>query len=57
MGKLEDMGTAGCRGGGRRAFSRRSPMWTLPATMTARLKAIEERYQTRLFHRSTRALP
>lgn len=24
--------------------------------MTARLKAMEERYQTRLFHRSTRAI-
>lgn len=27
-----------------------------PATMTARLKALEERYQTRLFNRSTRAI-
>lgn len=56
MGKLEDMAlivevaeTGGLSAAGRR-------MSLSPASMTARLKAIEERYQTRFFHRSTRAI-
>jgi len=56
MGKLEDMAlvvevaeTGGLSSAGRR-------LSLSPASMTARLKAIEERYKTRLFNRSTRAL-
>ncbi|HDG7811255.1 TPA: LysR family transcriptional regulator [Klebsiella quasipneumoniae] len=48
MGKLEDMALLVAAAGRRLSLS--------PATMTARLKAMEERYQTRLFHRSTRAI-
>jgi hypothetical protein len=56
MGKLEDMAllVAVVEAGGLSAAGRH--MGLSPATMTARLKAIEERYQTRLFHRSTRAI-
>ncbi len=56
MGKLEDMAllVEVAEAGGLSAAGRRLSL--SPATMTARLKAIEERYQTRLFHRSTRAL-
>jgi DNA-binding transcriptional LysR family regulator len=56
MGKLEDMAllVAVVEAGGLSAAGRR--MGLSAATMTARLKAIEERYQTRLFHRSTRAI-
>ncbi|EMH1192659.1 LysR family transcriptional regulator [Klebsiella variicola] len=56
MGKLEDMAllVAVARAGGLSAAGRRLSL--SPATMTARLKAMEERYQTRLFHRSTRAI-
>ena len=56
MGKFEDITlliqvveTGGLAAAGRR-------MNLSPATMTARLKALEERYQTRLFNRSTRAI-
>lgn len=56
MGKIEDLTllvevveTGGLAAAGRR-------MNLSPATMTARLKALEERYQTRLFNRSTRAI-
>lgn len=56
MGKFEDMTllvevveTGGLAAAGRR-------MNLSPATMTARLKALEERYQTRFFNRSTRAI-
>lgn len=56
MGKLEDMAllVEVARAGSLSAAGRRLSL--SPATMTARLKAIEERYQTRLFHRSTRSL-
>ncbi|HCD3311157.1 TPA: LysR family transcriptional regulator [Enterobacter chengduensis] len=56
MGKLEDMAllVEVAEAGGLSAAGRRLSL--SPATMTARLKAIEERYQTRLFHRSTRSL-
>ncbi|HBQ2552150.1 TPA: LysR family transcriptional regulator [Klebsiella variicola] len=56
MGKLEDMVllVAVAEAGGLSAAGRRLSL--SPATMTARLKAMEERYQTRLFHRSTRAI-
>ncbi|EIY5153277.1 LysR family transcriptional regulator [Klebsiella variicola] len=56
MGKLEDMAllVAVAEAGGLSAVGRRLSL--SPATMTARLKAMEERYQTRLFHRSTRAI-
>ena len=56
MGKLEDMAllVAVAEAGGLFAAGRRLSL--SPATMTARLKAMEERYQTRLFHRSTRAI-
>ncbi|CTQ01825.1 TPA: LysR family transcriptional regulator [Klebsiella variicola] len=56
MGKLEDMAllVAVAEAGGLSAAGRRLSL--SPATMTARLKAMEERYQTRLFHRSTRAI-
>lgn len=56
MGKLEDMAllVAVAEAGGLSASGRRLSL--SPATMTARLKAMEERYQTRLFHRSTRAI-
>lgn len=56
MGKLEDMAllAAVAEAGGLSAAGRRLSL--SPATMTARLKAMEERYQTRLFHRSTRAI-
>ncbi|HHY2531346.1 TPA: LysR family transcriptional regulator [Klebsiella variicola] len=57
MGKLEDMAllvAVAEAGGGLSAAGRRLSL--SPATMTARLKAMEERYQTRLFHRSTRAI-
>ena len=56
MGKLEDMTllVAVVDAGGLAAAGRR--MNLSPATMTARLKAIEERYQTRFFTRSTRAI-
>ena len=56
MGKLEDMAllVAVAEAGSLSAAGRRLSL--SPATMTARLKAIEERYQTRLFHRSTRSL-
>ena len=56
MGKLEDMAliVEVAETGGLSAAGRRLSL--SPASMTARLKAIEERYQTRLFHRSTRAL-
>ncbi|WP_044859827.1 LysR family transcriptional regulator, partial [Enterobacter ludwigii] len=56
MGKLEDMAllVEVAEAGGLSAAGRRLSL--SPATMTARLKAIEERYQTRLFHRSTRAI-
>ena len=56
MGKLEDMTllVAVVDAGGLAAAGRR--MNLSPATMTARLKAIEERYQTRFFNRSTRAI-
>lgn len=51
MGKLEDMAllVAVAEAGGLSAAGRRLSL--SPATMTARLKAMEERYQTRLFHR------
>ena len=56
MGKLEDMAllVEVVEAGGLAAAGRR--MNLSPATMTARLKALEERYQTRLFNRSTRAI-
>ena len=56
MGKLEDMAllVAVAEAGGLSAAGRRLSL--SPGTMTARLKAMEERYQTRLFHRSTRAI-
>lgn len=56
MGKLEDMAllVAVAEAGELSAAGRRLSL--SPATMTARLKAMEERYQTRLFHRSTRAI-
>lgn len=56
MGKLEDMAllVAVAEAGGLSAAGRRLSLSS--ATMTARLKAMEERYQTRLFHRSTRAI-
>jgi DNA-binding transcriptional LysR family regulator len=56
MGKLEDMAliVEVAEAGGLSAAGRRLSL--SPASMTARLKAIEERYQTRLFHRSTRAI-
>lgn len=56
MGKLEDMAllVAVAEAGGLSAAGRRLSL--SPATMTARLKAMEERYQIRLFHRSTRAI-
>lgn len=56
MGKLEDTAllVAVAEAGGLSAAGRRLSL--SPATMTARLKAMEERYQTRLFHRSTRAI-
>ncbi|MCI4424187.1 LysR family transcriptional regulator [Klebsiella variicola] len=56
MGKLEDMAllVAVAEAGGLSAAGRRLSL--SPATMTARLKAMEECYQTRLFHRSTRAI-
>ncbi|ENE4773164.1 LysR family transcriptional regulator [Klebsiella variicola] len=56
MGKLEDMAllVAVAEAGGLSAAGRRLSL--SPATMTARLKAMEERYQSRLFHRSTRAI-
>lgn len=56
MGRLEDMAllVAVAEAGGLSAAGRRLSL--SPATMTARLKAMEERYQTRLFHRSTRAI-
>ncbi|WP_171888079.1 LysR family transcriptional regulator [Klebsiella variicola] len=56
MGKLEDMAllVAVAEAGGLSAAGRRLSL--SPATMTARLKGMEERYQTRLFHRSTRAI-
>ncbi|PXJ97529.1 LysR family transcriptional regulator [Klebsiella variicola] len=56
MGKLEDMAllVAVAEAGGLSAAGRRLSL--SPATMTARRKAMEERYQTRLFHRSTRAI-
>ncbi|MEW7311882.1 LysR substrate-binding domain-containing protein [Buttiauxella gaviniae] len=56
MGKLEDMAllVAVVEAGGLAAAGRR--MNLSPATMTARLKALEERYQTRFFNRSTRAI-
>ena len=56
MGKLEDMAllVAVAEAGGLSAAGRRLSL--SPATMTARLTAMEERYQTRLFHRSTRAI-
>ncbi|HCQ8409448.1 TPA: LysR family transcriptional regulator [Klebsiella variicola subsp. variicola] len=56
MGKLEDMAllVAVAEAGGLSAAGRRLSL--SPATMTARLRAMEERYQTRLFHRSTRAI-
>ena len=56
MGMLEDMAllVAVAEAGGLSAAGRRLSL--SPATMTARLKAMEERYQTRLFHRSTRAI-
>ncbi|WP_323113349.1 LysR family transcriptional regulator [Klebsiella variicola] len=56
MGKLEDMAllVAVAEAGGLSAAGRRLSL--SPATMTARLKAMEERYQTSLFHRSTRAI-
>ncbi|MGG7445063.1 LysR substrate-binding domain-containing protein [Kosakonia oryzendophytica] len=56
MGKLEDLTllVEVVKAGGLSAAGRRLAL--SPATMTARLKAIEERYQTRLFNRSTRAI-
>ena len=56
MGKLDDMAllVTVAEAGGLSAAGRRLSL--SPATMTARLKAMEERYQTRLFHRSTRAI-
>ena len=56
MGKRADMALLGAvaEAGGLSAAGRRLSL--SPATMTARLKAMEERYQTRLFHRSTRAI-
>lgn len=56
MGKLEDMAliVEVAEAGGLSAAGRRLSL--SPASMTARLKAIEARYQARLFHRSTRAL-
>ncbi|PNK70196.1 MULTISPECIES: LysR family transcriptional regulator [Pantoea] len=56
MGKLEDMAliVEVAETGGLSAAGRRLSL--SPASMTARLKTIEERYQTRLFHRSTRAI-
>lgn len=56
MGKLEDMSllVAVVEAGGLAAAGRR--MSLSPATMTARLKALEDRYQTRFFNRSTRSI-
>ncbi|CAM3463216.1 LysR family transcriptional regulator [Rouxiella silvae] len=56
MGKLEDMAllVEVVEAGGLAAAGRR--MNLSAATMTARLKALEERYQTRLFNRSTRSI-
>ncbi|MGK3124136.1 LysR family transcriptional regulator [Candidatus Pantoea formicae] len=56
MGKLEDLHLLiqVVEAGGLAAAGRR--MHLSPATMSARLKALEERYQTRFFHRSTRAI-
>ncbi|MCS3601661.1 DNA-binding transcriptional LysR family regulator [Buttiauxella sp. BIGb0471] len=56
MGKLEDITllVEVVEAGGLAAAGRR--MNLSPATMTARLKALEERYQTRFFNRSTRAI-
>lgn len=56
MGKLEDITllVEVVEAGGLAAAGRR--MNLSPATMSARLKALEERYQTRLFNRSTRAI-
>ncbi|MGC6096753.1 LysR family transcriptional regulator [Citrobacter portucalensis] len=56
MGKFEDMTllVEVVEAGGLAAAGRR--MSLSPATMTARLKALEERYQTRLFNRSTRSI-
>ncbi|WP_416414793.1 LysR family transcriptional regulator [Pantoea sp. App145] len=56
MGKLEDLTllVQVVEAGGLAAAGRR--MNLSPATMSARLKALEERYQTRFFHRSTRAI-
>lgn len=56
MGKIEDMTLLVeiVDAGGLSAAGRRLAL--SPATMTARLKAMEDRYQTRLFHRSTRAI-
>ncbi|HBI09174.1 MAG TPA: LysR family transcriptional regulator [Franconibacter pulveris] len=56
MGKLEDMAllVEVVEAGGLAAAGRRLNL--SPATMTARLKALEERYQTRFFNRSTRAI-
>lgn len=56
MGKLEDMAllVEVVEAGGLAAAGRRLAL--SPATMTARLKALEERYQTRFFNRSTRAI-
>ncbi|TCL06746.1 LysR family transcriptional regulator [Sodalis ligni] len=56
MGKIEDMAllVEVVDAGGLAAAGRR--MNLSPATMTARLKALEERYQTRLFNRSTRSI-
>lgn len=56
MGKLEDMALVVevAETGGLSAAGRRLSL--SPASMTARLKAIEERYKTRLFNRSTRSL-
>ncbi|EAW4374471.1 LysR family transcriptional regulator [Salmonella enterica] len=56
MGKFEDMTllVEVVEAGGLAAAGRRINL--SPATMTTRLKALEERYQTRLFNRSTRAI-
>ncbi|EMB4322450.1 LysR family transcriptional regulator [Pluralibacter gergoviae] len=56
MGKVEDMAllVEVVEAGGLSAAGRR--LGLSPATMTARVKAIEQRYQTQLFHRSTRAI-
>lgn len=56
MGKLEDMAllVEVVEAGGLAAAGRRLNL--SPATMTARLRALEERYQTRFFNRSTRAI-